>query len=105
MFVLSYSLYKIHLPRHWLVHDEPIQKTYLRSQDVSNHTELLFHVSKGDYLSTLATILRFFEEAIYEQKLTPEMRQLELNSIKRVINDLLYLDKNFDIVPKNKDQG
>ena len=61
-----------------------------------------FHLAQNDYLSTLATVLRFFEETINDNKTTPEMRELQLKSIKGVINDLLYLNKHYVVVPKDQ---
>lgn len=84
--------------------DEPAYKVYLPSQfeNENIHAQALFHVSAGDYLSTLASILRFFEESIHDKKITPEMRELQLKTIKGVMSDLLYLNKNYTIISKDK---
>lgn len=89
---IYYPLYTINLPKYWLIHDEPN----------SDHASLLFHVGQNDYFSTLATILRFYEESIHEKNITPEMRELQLKTIKDVMNDLLYLNKKYTILPKDK---
>ena len=94
----------MHLPKYWLVHDEPEADIYSRSRENSPHKKMLFHVSAGDYISTLASILRFFQETIYEQKTTLEMRRLQKKIIVDLIDDLLYLDKGFTIVPKDKNE-
>ncbi|OGI64456.1 hypothetical protein A3H53_01440 [Candidatus Nomurabacteria bacterium RIFCSPLOWO2_02_FULL_40_10] len=57
------------------------------------------------YITTLASILRFFEETIKDTKTTPEMRSLQLVSIRKVINDLLYLNKHHTIVLKDEKKG
>lgn len=85
--------YKIHLSRYWLVRDEPVNL---------DHNGLLFHVNQNDYFSTLATILRFYEESINNKNVEQNMRSLQSKTIKNVMNDLLYLDKNYIIVPKNE---
>lgn len=99
---IYYPTYKIYFPKHWFVRDEPLDGAYLPTQKDSSHQELLFHVSQNDYLSTLATVLRFFEETISDNKSTPEMRELQLKSIRSVMNDLLYLNQHYVIVPKDK---
>jgi hypothetical protein len=87
----------------WMIHDRPDSKNYLSEQENKAHMEsLLFHVSKGDYLSTLATVLRFFEETIHDKGTSAEMREKQLKNIQIVMSDLLYLNDNFDIVPKSK---
>lgn len=90
---IYYPLYTITLPKYWLIYDEPAN---------SGRASLLFHIGQNDYFSTLATILRFYEESIHEKNATPEMRNLQLKTIKDVMNDLLYLNKKYTIVPKNK---
>jgi hypothetical protein len=99
---ISYQLYTVHVPKHWLVRDEPVSKYYPSTTEDFPHQNMLFHVSAGDYITTLATILRFFEETIHDKKITPEMRTLQLETIRNVMNDLLYLDKNYTIIPKEK---
>jgi hypothetical protein len=95
----SYAL----LPRYWFFRDEEKENAYLRSSENNPTIErLLFHVNQDDYFSTLATILRFYEESLYDTNITPEMRNLQLKTIKDVMNNLLYLNKNYIIVPKNK---
>ena|SRR3989344_8477672 len=99
---ISYSLYTINFPKYWLVRDEPEDRLY--TPEIANvpHNSMLFHVKAGDYISTLASIMRFFEETIKDSKTTPEMRSLQLVSIRKVINDLLYLNKHYTIVPKDE---
>lgn len=91
---VHYSTYEVRFPKYWLIRDEP-----------SSHASLLFHVGQNDYFSTLATILRFYEESIHEKNTTPEMRELQLKTIKNVMNDLLYLNKKYTIVPKDEKSG
>ena len=99
---ISYSLYTINFPKYWLVRDEP--SDWLYSPEIANapHKNMLFHVQAGDYITTLASILRFFEETIKDSKTTPEMRSLQLVSIRKVISDLLYLNKYYTIAPKDE---
>lgn len=99
---ISYSLYTINFPRYWLVRDEPADRLYTPEIANTPHQNMLFHVQAGDYIPTLASILRFFEETIQNSKTTPEMRSLQLVSIRKIINDLLYLNKHYTIVPKDK---
>lgn len=98
------SPYTISLSKYWLLHDKPIIRAYTPAQreleEKSQHQSMLFHVQAGDYISTLTTILRFFEESIADNKITPEMRRLQVVSIGNVIKDLLYLDKHYSIVRK-----
>lgn len=98
---IYYPSYTISFPKIWFVRDEPNDNVYYPSQDKkNNHTSLLFHVDQNDYFSTLATILRFYEESINEKNISPEMRELQLKTIKDVMSDLLYLNKNYAIAPK-----
>ena len=89
-----YSTYKVLSPRYWLVKDQP-KENY-------SYEEVRFHVAKHDYITTLATVLRFFEEMIADGQSTPEMRVLYFKKIKELIADLLYLNKYYMIVPKDK---
>jgi len=97
---ISYSLYKINLPKYWLVRDQPASKPYTPASK-NSHKEMLFHVAAGDYITTLASILRFFEESSKNIETTKEMRELEFRTIRGVISDLLYLNKDYTIVPKD----
>ena len=98
---IYYPSYEINLPKFWFVCDEPTNNIYYPSQDKKNNqTSLLFHIDKNDYFSTLATILRFYEESINDKNITPETRELQLKTIKNVMSDLLYLNKNYTITPK-----
>ncbi len=99
---ISYSLYTINFPKHWLVRDEPIDRLYTPEIANAPHKSMMFHVQAGDYISTLASILRFFEETIKDATTKPEMRTLQLKSIKDVMSDLLYLNKHYTIVPKDE---
>lgn len=102
----TYPLYTFNLPRYWLVRDVPSGRTYLPISDkrcpLVSHGSMMFHVSAGDYLTTLVSILRFFEESLKDDKITPEMRALELKTIREVMSDLIYLNKSYTLVPKNE---
>lgn len=100
---IYYPTYAVRVPKFWFVRDQPVNNTYSSSQNKNlNHAELLFHVSQNDYFSTLASVLRFYEESINDKNITPEMRDMQLKTIKNVISDLLYLNKNYTIALKNK---
>ncbi len=97
-----YPLYTVYFPKYWLVRDESDDRLYLPEIEKAPHTNMLFHVSAGDYITTLATIMRFFEETIKDGTITPEMRELQLKTIRNVVNDLLYLNKHYMIISKEK---
>jgi hypothetical protein len=94
------SVYKLNFPKYWLVKDEPSARLYSPAQD-NNYKSFIFHIDNDDYLSTLATILGFFEESINNNDITPEMREIQLKVIRNVIGEVLYLSKYYNIVPKN----
>ncbi|HEV7702480.1 MAG TPA: hypothetical protein VGO63_03525 [Candidatus Paceibacterota bacterium] len=110
MFSSTLSPYTISLARplakYWLVNDKPAARIYVPAQtpleEQSFHKSMLFHIKAGDYITTLATILRFFQESIHDEKITPEMRELQLASIGNIIKDLLYLNKHYTIVSKDE---
>ncbi len=80
--------YAVRTPKYWHLRDKPIS------------AGLLFHIQENDYFATLATIMKFYQEAIQGKDTTPEMRKLDLDVIQNVTNDLMYLHKNFTIIPK-----
>lgn len=95
------NVYNISISETIFINDKPDSAKYLsKEDDIAHKAELLFHVSKGDYLSTLATILRFFEESIKDKEVSPEMREKLLRDIEIIMSDLLYLNDNFDLIPK-----
>lgn len=96
------SSYSIHVSRYLLIKDESDNVYSPELEQASDHKSLLFHLEAGDYTTTLTSILRFFEETIKDEKVTPEMRELQLTSIRKVMSDLLYLNKNYKIVPIEK---
>lgn len=97
----SYLLYEE--KKFWILNDRPDSRQYLSASDDEAHrASLLFHVAEGDYLSTLSTVLRFFEESIKDREISEEQRQMQLKTIEIIMSDLLYLSDNFDIVPKIK---
>ena len=97
---IYYQNYTINFPKYWLVRDKPTHE--YSTDEKPAHRSMIFHVSAGDYITTLASIMRFFEESIYEKNITKEMRALQLESIRGVISDLLYLNKHYEIVPKDE---
>jgi hypothetical protein len=101
-FALSYCPSYSYAPKYWLVHDQNASKIYSSQDEQQKHKSMLFHISAGDYMTTLATILRFFEETIHNTKTTPEMRMLQLKAMKNIREDLLYMDKHYKIVAKSE---
>jgi len=98
----SGQFYTLNLSRFWLVRDEPKGISYSRGQEAASHKSLLFHISEGDYILTLATVLRFFEDSIKSEEADEQVRRIKLDLIRGVIDDLFYLDENYMLVPKNK---
>src|SRR3989338_5030415 len=97
---IYYPAYQIFDSRYWLIHDRPGGDPESGAEDY--RARMLFHIKENDYFSTLATILRFYEEYIQSAVSTDsKMRELELQAIKNIIQELLYLDKNFIIAPKD----
>lgn|SRR3989344_5936550 len=102
---IYYPSYAINFPKLWFIRDKPIDNVYFPSQDRKlDHASLLFHIKQNDYFSTLATILRFYEESINDKNISPQMRDLQLKTIKDVMSDLLYLNKNYVITPRDKEK-
>ena len=60
---------------------------------------LRFHIQSDDYFGTLATIL-FGEQELMEMGLTNE--KAVRKTIQRLTKDLVYLQKNYRIIPKGK---
>lgn len=95
------NFYKISITEALFLNDKPDSRKYLSSEEDNLHKKsLLFHVEQGDYFSTLATVLRFFEETIQDKNISPEMREKQLKTIEIVMSDLLFLSDNFNILPK-----
>lgn len=54
---------------------------------------LEFHVKSGDYFGTLATVISLAEQTILKNK-------EQKNILKKLIKDLMYLQKEYKIVKK-----
>ena len=54
---------------------------------------LEFHIKSGDYFASLATVLGLTEETILEDKKHKTI-------FKRLIKDLMYLQKEYKIIKK-----
>ncbi len=103
---IYFPSYAVRPSRYWLVCDKPKDKVYAtHSNEVMPHAGLILHLKENDYITTLATYLRFFEETIVDPKSTPEMRQLQFKTIKELIADLLYLNEYYTIAPKVRSDG
>ena len=105
MLTYNYSLYILHFPKYWFVHDESDNVYSPALEKFSDHKSLIAHISAGDYATTLASILRFFEETIKDKNVTPKMREVQLDSIRKVMSDLLYINKNYKIEPREDSQN
>ncbi len=57
-----------------------------------------FHIKSNDYFGTLATILTLINEK--PEYFDGKPRELNNGCFKRIIKDLLYLQKNFKIIKK-----
>jgi hypothetical protein len=53
-----------------------------------------FHIKSDDYFGTLATIISLFEEN------TGKIKN-HSKSLKNIVNDLIYLQKNYKIIKKD----
>ena len=92
------SPYTIKSPSFWLVKEKP-KEGYERK---SPQKDLLFHILKEDYFGTLATALGLVEESSRLGVITEELRKWQVSCLKRSRKDLLYLQKNYKIVLKNR---
>ena len=101
----SDSSYNIRISKYFLINDGSGNVYSPELEQASDHKSLVFHLEAGDYTTTLTSILRFFEEAIKNENVTPEMRELQLTSIRKVMSDLLYINKNYRIIPRDNQKG
>lgn len=95
---ISYPIYTIK-PKYWLVRDEPV---YIEKDSQKN---LLFQISSESYIPNLVARLQFFQETIRDRKTSPEMRIIQLRAMKTTLKELLYIEKNYRIVPKDSKQS
>lgn len=54
---------------------------------------LKFHIKSNDYFGTLATILSLIRQSI-------EKREVNIETLKKVERELMYLQKNYKIIKK-----
>jgi len=97
----SEHIYTLHFPRFWTLRDEPARAPYARNEKTNSHESLLFHISQGDYILTLAAVLEFFKDSIKSEEIDEKVRQVKLDLIGGVIDDLIYLDDHYKIVSKD----
>ncbi|MFA6257558.1 MAG: hypothetical protein WC671_00925 [Candidatus Paceibacterota bacterium] len=90
----------VNLSKYLLIKDGSANVYSLELEQASDHKSLIFHLEAGDYTTTLTSILRFFEETIKNENVTSEMRELQLTSIRKVMSDLLYINKHYNILPR-----
>ena len=80
--------------------------TFLTLHDKEEWRPPLFHLESEDYFGTLATIVSLLKERIHEQEKeaseTSHRLELEVKILERLKQDLVYLQKNYSIVPKNQ---
>jgi hypothetical protein len=62
---------------------------------------LTFHLNTGDYFPMLATVLGFVQESVSDCtcSATDELLPIEKDVLENARFDLLYLHKNYRIVP------
>ncbi|MCF7862756.1 MAG: hypothetical protein K9L98_01980 [Candidatus Pacebacteria bacterium] len=85
--------YKIIFPKYWWVEDRSKEK-YKSTREEN----LLFHVSQNDYFGTLATVLQLVQEDLPEVTQKSKYHKMIL---KNSTKDLMFLQKNYKISPKN----
>lgn len=74
----------------WVIHDG------------EDHGDLLFHVDHNDYFGTLATILDLFKQRLAGVHFSPDpYNQKNQLLLGKLIDELLFLQKNYRIVKKN----
>ena len=65
---------------------------------------LLFHIETGDYFITLATVLNFFAEEMEKVNRSKKYKEEDFiyleRSLKEARDELIFLQKNFQIVRK-----
>ncbi|MFA6417080.1 MAG: hypothetical protein WCW61_02705 [Patescibacteria group bacterium] len=57
-----------------------------------------FHIESKDYFGTIATILSLVKQNINKK----ELEKTNINILKNLEKDLIFLQKEFQIVKKNK---
>ena len=77
------STYYTIVPRYWLVRDKPREN-------------LFFHVENDDYFGTLATVLSLAREQLEKE----EISAWQIGTLKKETDNLIFLQKNYKIVPK-----
>ncbi|MES2014488.1 MAG: hypothetical protein V4437_01590 [Patescibacteria group bacterium] len=82
-----------------------IQSNVLILQDAAgNPREFIFHVENGDYFAMLATLLGFVEEAANKLEAEDEAMKIAASEIARLRENLIFLQANYKIEPKEKSQ-
>lgn len=80
-----------------------IQSNVLILEDAAGDThEFVFHVENGDYFAMLATLLGFVEETACKLQENDEAMKIAAGEIARLKANLVYLQENYSIEPKNK---
>ena len=78
-----------------------IQITEIESPDEERLGRLSYHLETGDYFPMLATVLGFVEESVQTCSCaeTEALLPLEAVALKGARTDLMYLHKNYRLVP------
>jgi hypothetical protein len=78
-----------------------IEITEIDSPDADRLNRLSYHIESGDYFPMLATVLGFVEESVQSCSCaaTEALLPLEAHALKGARTDLMYLYKNYRLVP------
>ena len=78
-----------------------IEITQIEYPDQERLDRLSYHLETGDYFPMLATVLGFVEESVQSCACakTEKLLPLEAHALKGARTDLMYLHKNFKLVP------
>lgn len=81
----------------WIIHD--------KEEDKARIKRIKHHLKGGDYFGTLGTILDLMDQ-ITDKKLDEliEWKREKRTHIKKLKNDLIYLQRHYKIVKKNGGQ-
>ncbi len=79
-------------------HDKPRLKV-----EEKQVRQVQFHVKSNDYFGTLATVLDLIRQSIEKERNTSK-RRWYLGAIKSVVDDLMFLQKNYKIVEREESE-
>lgn len=73
--------------------------------DEERKKELLFHIKKQDYFSSIALLTDMFTDAIEHAEKTgsnKEVKETYLDILRQLKEELMFLHKHYKIVPKRR---